>query len=59
MLKRVEYLTKHSDEVLFDLMFSLDTKSLEKDAMCLVEDSTADAVHFIEDGAIEVYTKFE
>lgn len=59
MLKRVEYLTKHDDEVLFDLMFSLESRSLEKDDMVLAEDSPADALHFIEDGVIDVYTKFE
>ena len=59
MLKRVEYLTKHDDEVLFDLMFSLESRTLEKDEMVLVEDSPADALLFIEDGVIDVYTKFE
>ena len=59
MLKRVEYLTKHDDEVLFDLMFSLESKNLEKDEMVLAEDSPADALLFIEDGVIDVYTKFE
>ena len=59
MLKRVEYLTKHDDEVLFDLMFSLESKVKEKDEMVLAEDSPADALIFIEDGVIDVYTKFE
>lgn len=48
MLKRVEYLTKHSDEVLFDLMFSLESRMLEKDDILLAEDSPADALFFIE-----------
>lgn len=31
MIKRVEYLAKHDDEVLYDLMFSLTPKPFEKD----------------------------
>jgi len=31
MIKRVEYLAKHEDEVLYDLMFSLQPKQFEKD----------------------------
>ena len=59
MLRRIEYLQDHSDEVLFDIMFSLVPKPLERDTMVLAEEQPADAVYFIETGEIEVYTKFE
>lgn len=38
MIKRVEYLQKHEDEVLFDLMFSLVQKTFEKDSVVLAEE---------------------
>mmetsp|Transcript_30549 Transcript_30549/g.37647 ORF Transcript_30549/g.37647 Transcript_30549/m.37647 type:complete len:98 (+) Transcript_30549:1857-2150(+) len=38
MIKRVEYLAKHEDEVLFDLMFSLAPKMYEKDSVVLAEE---------------------
>ena len=38
MIKRVEYLKGHKDDVLFDLMFSLEPKSYEKDSMILDEE---------------------
>ena len=59
MIKRVEYLQKHDDEVLFDLMFSLQPISFEKDSTVLAEESAANALYFIEDGVLEAYTKFE
>ena len=59
MLRRIEYLKDHSDEVLFDIMFSLVPKTFEKETMVLAEEQPADAVYFIETGEVEVYTKFE
>ena len=59
MIKRVEYLAKQDDEVLFDLMFSLQPKSLEKDETLLAEEQPANALYFIEEGIVEVFTKFE
>lgn len=59
MIKRVEYLQKHEDEVLYDLMFSLQPCSFEKDKVVLKEEESADTLSFIEDGVIEVYTNFE
>ena len=59
MIKRVEYLQKHEDEVLFDLMFSLQPVSFEKDSTVFSEESQANALTFIEDGVLEAYTKFE
>ena len=59
MIKRVEYLQKHEDEVLFDLMFSLVPKTFEKDHLVLAEEHPADTMSFIEDGILEVFTKFE
>ena len=59
MLKRVEYLEKHDDEVLFDLMFSLESKNEEKGNLILSENQLSDALYFVEDGEVEVYTSFE
>lgn len=59
MIKRVEYLAKQDDEVLFDLMFSLEPESFEKDMKVLSEESPANALYFIEEGTVEVYTRFE
>lgn len=59
MIKRVEYLEKHEDEVLFDLMFSLVPKNYEKDSIVLEEDKPANALYFIEEGVVEAFTKFE
>lgn len=59
MIKRVEYLQKHEDEVLFDLMFSLESKTFEKDTTVLTEENQADSLYFIEDGILEAYTSFE
>ena len=59
MIKRVEYLAKHDDEVLYDLMFSLQPKTFEKDSIVLAEENAANALYFIEEGILEVYTKFE
>jgi len=64
MIKRVEYLSKHDDEVLFDLMFSMESIQIEKDALFLSEDNgrsehPTNALYFVEDGELEVYTKFE
>ena len=59
MIKRVEYLQKHEDEVLFDLMFSLRPEAFEKDSIVLAEENPANALYFIEDGILEAYTKFE
>lgn len=38
MIKRVEYLEKHDDAVLFDLMYSLESMDFEKDTVFLAED---------------------
>ena len=59
MIKRVEYLAKHDDNVLYDLMFSLVPKTFEKDSIVLAEDNPANALYFIEEGILEVFTKFE
>ena len=39
MLKRVDYLNKQDDYVLFDLMFSLVPQNFEKDSVVLAEES--------------------
>ena len=59
MIRRVEYLKKHENEVLYDLMFNLVPRTFEKDSIVLAEEQPSDMLSFIEDGVIEVYTKFE
>ena len=64
MIKRVEYLEKHDDAVLFDLMYNLESMDFEKDTVFLAEDQArteapTNALYFVEDGELEVYTKFE
>ena len=52
MIKRVEYLAKHDDEVLFDLMFSMKYAEFEIGTYIFEEGKPADRLTFIEDGSI-------
>ena len=52
MIKSVDYLGKHDDEVLFDLMFSLVPKTFEKFSKVLSEEQPVDVLSFIEEGVI-------
>ena len=59
MIKRVQYLKNIDNEVLFDIMFSLTTKSFEPDTIVIAEEEVANSLYFIESGCLEVYTQFE
>ena len=40
-------------------MFSVVSKSFEKDTVVLAEEATANCLYFIEEGILEIYTSFE
>ena len=40
-------------------MFSVKSKSFEKDTVVLAEEATANCLYFIEEGILEIYTSFE
>ena len=59
MIKRVNYLKNIDTEILFDIMFSLKTKSFEPDTIVIAEEEVANSLYFIESGCLEVFTQFE
>ena len=59
MIKRVHYLQNIDNEILFDIMFSLQSKSFEKDPIVIAEEEVATSLYFIESGCLEVYSQFE
>lgn len=59
MLKRVEYLRDVDEEIIYEIMFSLQPKQFEKDSIVLQEDANAGSIQFLEQGLIEVFTQFE
>ena len=58
-ITRVPYLKTIDDEVFFDIMFALKSRNYEKDEMVLSEEHNAEALLFVDDGILEVYTSFE
>lgn len=59
MFKRVDYLEKLEDAVLFDLMFNLEAQSNDKNDVILDPSKESNTMYFVEDGILEVYTRFE
>ena len=59
MFKRVDYLAKLDDDVLFDLMFNLEPQSNDKNDVILDPSKESNTLYFVEDGILEVYTRFE
>ena len=59
MLKRLDYLAKVEDEVLYDIMFNLESHFIEKDSTILNDKEEELSLTFVEQGQIDVYTKFE
>ena len=59
MIKRVEYLDKVPDDILFDLIFSLISISIDKDQPVLNVFDSISSIYFIEEGTVEVWTSFE
>ena len=59
MLRRVEYLENFEDAVLFDLMFKLEAEKFEKGFNIMDPSSASDILYFVENGVVEVFTRFE
>ena len=59
MVQRVDYLAGVSKEILFDIIFSLIPRNLEKEQTVLVEEEPAKTLIFLENGVVEVNTQFE
>jgi len=58
-VKRVEYFDAMPDDIVFDLIFSLQTQVYDKETTILAEHALIDSIFFIEEGSVEVSTKFE
>ena len=58
-MMRVEYLDKVPDDILFDLIFSLDSKNIDKDQPVLNVFDPITSIYFIEEGTVEIWTSFE
>ena len=58
-IKRVDYLQNINDKVFFDIMFSLKSTNYDKNQTMLTDENYAEALLFIEEGSLEVSTKFE
>lgn len=59
MFRRVEYLANFDDAVLFDLMFKLEAEKYEKGQTFLDPSHASDTLYFVENGVVEVFTRFE
>ena len=59
MIKRVEYLDRVPDDILFDLIFSMQYISFEKDQHVLSKNQRITSIQFIEEGIVEVWTSFD
>ena len=59
MIKRVEYLDLVPIDILYELIFTLKSKTFEKGNLVLEQDSMINSIYFIEEGIVEVITEFE
>ena len=61
MLKRVDYLDLVPADILYELIFSLKSKTFDKDAIIHAIDvpDLVEEIYFIEEGIVEVTTEFE
>ena len=59
MVKRVEYLDQAADDIVFDIVFSLEQKFFDKDQMILAQNSNIKEIYFIEEGEVQVETEFD
>ena len=59
MLKRVEYLAKVEEEVLYEIMFNLTKEQYESETEILNDKHLPISLTFIEKGEVDVYTKFD
>ena len=59
MIKRIEYLDLVPIEILYELIFSLQSKTIEKGGIVLDVDQLIEAIYFVDEGMVEVSTEFE
>ena len=59
MLRRVDYLAKIEDEVLYEIMFNLEQVQYESEDEILNDKQALISLTFIEKGEVDVYTKFD
>ena len=59
MLKRVEYLSKIDEEVLYEIMFNLELEQYESETEIMNDKPPTISLTFIESGMVDVYTKFD
>ena len=59
MIKRVEYLDLVPIDILYELIFTLQSKTFEKGDLVLEQDSMINSIYFVEEGIVEVITEFE
>ena len=59
MLKRVEYLSKIEEEVLYEIMFNLELEQYESETEIMNDKPPTISLTFIESGSVDVYTKFD
>lgn len=50
---------ENSDSILYDIIYTLDTKTMIKGAELQKAGANADELYFLQNGIIEVYTEFE
>ena len=59
MLKRVEYLDLVPQDILFELMFALKEKKVDKEGIVLEQERLIESIYFIEEGQVKIETEFE
>ena len=59
MVRSVDYLKNCSEDLIYDIVFSLQLENFEKDSIVLQTNNQADKIYFIEEGQVELYTSFE
>ena len=59
MLRRVDYLAKVEEEVLYEIMFNLEQVPYESEDEILNDKQAPISLTFIEKGEVDVYTKFD
>ena len=60
MVRQVDYLQNcDNEDLIYDIIFSLQQESFEKDQVILQVNQPADKIYFLEEGEVELYTFFE
>ena len=59
MVSSVDYLKNCGEDLIYNIIFSLQQEVFEKDSIVLHANTQADKIYFVEEGQIELYTVFE